>query len=132
MQGFSRGTGLLGPWLNQPLPGQWHALNIELMDTLYCTYKASYTLQTLVQKLQQETMRGGLDVRHVENDGAAGADDGDTLAAAAAAAATTTNTFFVHQRWRHGLIAVTLKNQVSGADTTTVAQGQTPCGAQTH
>lgn len=39
---------------------EYRNLNPALMETLFCTYKSSYVLQTLIGKLQKETLRGGV------------------------------------------------------------------------
>lgn len=46
-----------------PARDEWAVLNPELMDMLFCMYRSSLTLQTLVTKLTRETMRGGVAIR---------------------------------------------------------------------
>lgn len=60
-----RGMGILGFLGHAPSNDEWTVLNPDLMEMLHCTYKGSYILQTLLNKLTRETLKGGVSIKHL-------------------------------------------------------------------
>lgn len=58
-------AGLWTSFLGKSSLADWNLLNPQLMDIIYCTYKSSYVLQTVIDKLRRETLRGGVSLRYV-------------------------------------------------------------------
>lgn len=60
--------GLFASFVRQSSLEEWAPLNPPLTETLFCTYKASYVLQSLIGKLQKETLRGGVAIKRMDGD----------------------------------------------------------------
>jgi len=57
--------GIMGLFGHSPSNDEWSVLNIDLMDILQCTYKGSYVMQMLFNKLVRETLKGGVTIRQM-------------------------------------------------------------------